>query len=110
MPLAYHVANVLLVEHRCRLVKVGFGLEVAYTEGNTPVLKTVSEHRDQTVSITSVVERYAELLNRIALAGVLKTSPFLGLRSFDKADQRVNVKSDSRIVCIGGLCITALFG
>ena len=110
MPLAYHVANVLLVKHRCRLVQMGFGLEVAYTEGNTSVLKTVSEHRDQTVGITSIVERYAEFLDRIALAGILKTSPFLGLRSFDKADQRVNVKSDSRIVCIGGLGVTALFG
>ena len=108
--MAYHVAKVLLIKGRCRLVQMRFWSEIAYTEINSPVLESVAENRDQTVAVAGVVECAAELLDRVTLAGVLKASLFSRLRRLDKIDQRVNIQAHSRIVCIGGLGVATLFG
>ena len=110
MPLADHVANVLLIKGCCCLVQMGLWAEIANPEGNAPVLETVTQHGNQAVGITGIVECDAEFADRVTVAGVDKAGPLLRLGRLNKADKGVGIETHGWVICIGGLGVTTLLG
>ena len=110
MPLANHITNILIVMLGRCLVQVAFGFEIANTEGNATVLKSMSENRYKPIGVTSIIKGNTEFLYRVAVTGVLKASPFFRLGRLDKVDKSINIETHGRVVCIGGFGVAALFG
>ena len=108
VPLANHIANVLLIKGSCRLVQMGLRAEIAHPEGNAPVLETVTQHGNQAVGITGIVECDAEFADRVTVAGVDKAGPLLRLGRLDKVDKGINVETNGRVVCISGFGVSTL--
>ena len=95
------------IPRRRSLIQARFGFEVADAECDAPVLEAVAQNMEETVHIAGIVERIAEFFNGIDLVGIRKPHPFLGLRSLDKVDQRINKQPGLGVIYILALDISA---
>jgi hypothetical protein len=89
---------------------MGFRLKIAHPESNAPVLKTVTQHRNQSVGIAGIVKRHAELADRVAITSVNKARPLIRLGCLNKADKGIGIETHSGVICIGGFGVATFLG
>ena len=91
-------------------VQMAFGLEIAHAERDAPMPEAMPQHANKPVRITGIVERDAELFDRVALAHVFKARPLAGLSGLDEADERIGIQTYGRVIGVGGMGVAALRG
>ena len=91
VPLPLTVAHVLLIVILCRLVEVGLRLEIAHSEGDASVFKSLTKNGNKTVHINGIIECKAELLYRGGSTLFLKSLPLLRLCGLYKVYECFNV-------------------
>ena len=110
VPLSVNLGNILCEQRCVCLVKTGFRLEIAYAEGNTPVLKAVTQYGDKPVAVAGVVEGSAELLFRVNRVLIDETRPLLWLRSLNEVNKRVHIKTERGIIGVLAFGVAAVRG
>ena len=86
MPLADAMANILLVVLKSSLVQRIFRLKIAYFEFNSQMLKSVTQNRQHSVIINSVLKALVKLMLRVVGIHLLKTSPGFWLSVLNESD------------------------
>lgn len=92
VPLPYAMADVRLVFPRQVVVETGFGLEVADSEVNAPILETMSQDVDEAVLGHHLLEALVETLPRVAIGLLDEALPALGLGASHELHQGANVQ------------------
>ncbi len=80
------MANILLVVLKSSLVQRIFRLKIAYFEFNSQMLKSVTQNRQHSVIINSVLKALVKLMLRVVGIHLLKTSPGFWLSVLNESD------------------------